>query len=196
MGENELNNEEIKNGEDINASGKKDEIDASSQNESSEEDAKSDEDISWDDAQKEVEASSQNESSEEDVKSDDDIGWDNVKDEMETSAEASQKREVSSVNFQELEKSDSAGAEIDLNFIMDLPLTLTAELGRTQLLIGDLLQLGHGSVVELAKLTGEPMDILVNNRLIARGEVVMVNDKYGVRLTDVVSPAERVTKLR
>lgn len=196
MGENELNDKEIKNGGDIGANGKKDEIEASSQNESSKEDVKNDEEISWDDAQKEVEASSQNELSREDAKSDEDIGWDDVKDELETSGMASQKREVSSVNFQELEKGDSVGAELDLNFILDLPLTLTAELGRTQLLIGELLQLGHGSVVELAKLTGEPMDIFVNNRLIARGEVVMVNDKYGVRLTDVVSPAERVNKLR
>jgi flagellar motor switch protein FliN/FliY len=82
-----------------------------------------------------------------------------------------------------------------LDFILDIPLTLTAELGRSKMLISELLQLGQGSVLELSKLAGEPMDIYVNQRLIARGEVVVVNEKFGVRLTDIVSPAERVNKL-
>jgi flagellar motor switch protein FliN/FliY len=73
---------------------------------------------------------------------------------------------------------------------------LTVELGRNRLLINELLQLGQGSIIELTKLAGEPMDIFVNQRLIARGEVVVVNEKFGVRLTDIVSPAERVNKLR
>jgi flagellar motor switch protein FliN/FliY len=83
-----------------------------------------------------------------------------------------------------------------LDFIMDIPLTLNVELGRSQLLISELLQLGQGSVIELTKLAGEPMDVFVNQRLVARGEVVVVNEKFGVRLTDVVSTMERVNKLR
>ena len=89
----------------------------------------------------------------------------------------------------------SEGLRKDLDFILDIPLTLTAELGRSKMLISELLQLGQGSVLELSKLAGEPMDIYVNQRLIARGEVVVVNEKFGVRLTDIVSPAERVNKL-
>jgi flagellar motor switch protein FliN/FliY len=79
---------------------------------------------------------------------------------------------------------------------MDIPLTITAELGRGKMLIGELLQLGQGSVVELTKLAGEPMDVFVNNRLIARGEVVVVSEKFGVRLTDVISPTERISNLK
>ena len=85
---------------------------------------------------------------------------------------------------------------LDLNFLMDIPLTITAELGRGKMLIGELLQLGQGSVVELTKLAGEPMDVFVNNRLIARGEVVVVSEKFGVRLTDVISPTERISNLK
>ncbi|MBE9541566.1 MAG: flagellar motor switch protein FliN, partial [Proteobacteria bacterium] len=76
------------------------------------------------------------------------------------------------------------------------PLQVTVELGRTKMLINDLLRLGQGSVVELSKLAGEPMEVLVNQKLVARGEVVVVNDKFGVRLTDVISPLERVEQLR
>jgi len=83
----------------------------------------------------------------------------------------------------------------NLDLILDIPLTVTVELGRSKLLINDLLQLGQGSVVELTKLVGEPLEVLVNNKLVARGEVVVVNDKFGVRLTDIVSPLERVQSL-
>ncbi|SMC19344.1 flagellar motor switch protein FliN/FliY [Desulfacinum hydrothermale DSM 13146] len=83
----------------------------------------------------------------------------------------------------------------DLDFILDLPLEIAVELGRTKLLINDLLQLGQGSVVELNKFAGEPLEILVNNKLIARGEAVVVNEKFGVRITDIVSPMERVKQL-
>ena len=83
----------------------------------------------------------------------------------------------------------------NLDFILDIPLEVTVELGRTKMLISDLLQLGQGSVIELTKLAGEPMEILINQKLIARGEVVMVNEKFGVRLTDIISPAERVKQL-
>ena len=127
----------------------------------------------------------------------DKISWDDVKDEMaQSSKPASSKTEVSDVNFDELKRARSDGkTSFNLDFILDIPLTLTAELGRSKMLISELLQLGQGSVLELTKLAGEPMDVYVNQRLIARGEVVVVNEKFGVRLTDIVSPAERVNKL-
>ncbi len=83
----------------------------------------------------------------------------------------------------------------ELDFILDIPLDVSAELGRTRLLIKDLLQLGQGSVVELNKLAGEPLEIFVNGKLVARGEAVVVNEKFGVRLTDIISPIERITQL-
>jgi flagellar motor switch protein FliN len=82
-----------------------------------------------------------------------------------------------------------------LDLILDIPLTVTVELGRSKMLINDLLQLGQGSVIELTKLVGEPLEVLVNQKLVARGEVVVVNEKFGVRLTDIVSPMERVQSL-
>ena len=83
----------------------------------------------------------------------------------------------------------------NLDFILDIPVEVTVELGRAKILISDLLQLGQGSVIELTKLAGEPLEIYVNEKLIARGEVVMVNEKFGIRMTDVISPAERVQQL-
>jgi flagellar motor switch protein FliN/FliY len=83
----------------------------------------------------------------------------------------------------------------NLDFIMDIPLQLTVELGRTKLLVRDVLQLNQGSVVELTKLGGEPLDVFVNSKLVARGEAVVVNDKFGIRLLDIVSPNERVDKV-
>lgn len=83
----------------------------------------------------------------------------------------------------------------NLDFIMDIPLQLTVELGRTKLLVKDVLQLNQGSVVELTKLAGEPLDVFVNSKLVARGEAVVVNDKFGIRLLDIVSPNERVDKV-
>ena len=83
----------------------------------------------------------------------------------------------------------------NLEFIMDIPLQLTVELGRTKLLVKDVLQLNQGSVVELTKLAGEPLDVFVNSKLVARGEAVVVNDKFGIRLLDIVSPNERVDKV-
>ncbi|CCE24833.1 flagellar motor switch protein FliN [Methylotuvimicrobium alcaliphilum] len=89
-----------------------------------------------------------------------------------------------------------SGNEIQMDIILDIPVTMSMEIGRTQVSIRNLLQLNEGSVVELDRLAGEPMDVLVNGTLIAHGEVVVVNDKFGIRLTDVVSPTERVKKLR
>ena len=82
-----------------------------------------------------------------------------------------------------------------LDLILDIPLTVTVELGRNKMLINDLLQLGQGSVIELKKLVGEPLEVLVNQKLVARGETVVVNEKFGVGLTDIVSPMERVKSL-
>lgn len=84
----------------------------------------------------------------------------------------------------------------DINFILDVPLELTVVIGRTKILIQELLQLGQGSVIALEKLAGEPMEVYVNDRLIGRGEVVVVNEKFGIRLTDIISPTERVRQLR
>lgn len=83
----------------------------------------------------------------------------------------------------------------NLDFILDIPLQVTVELGRTKLLVKDILQLNQGAVVELSKLAGEPLDIFVNSKLIARGEAVVVNEKFGVRLVDIVTPNERVEKI-
>jgi len=86
-------------------------------------------------------------------------------------------------------------ASQDFERILDIPVQMTVELGRTKISIRNLLQLGHGSVVELDGLAGEPMDVLVNGTLIAQGEVVVVNDKFGIRLTDIITPMERMRKL-
>ncbi len=166
-------------------------------------DTKPDEDIGWDDVQDELEKAKQPTAKKEvssvkikDTKPDEDIGWDDVQDELEKAKESTAKKEVSSVKIKDIKKSERKGPSVDLDFILDIPLTVTVELGRGKMLIGELLQLGQGSVVELTKLAGEPMDIFVNDRLIARGEVVVVNEKFGVRLTDVVSTAERINKLK
>ena len=96
----------------------------------------------------------------------------------------------------EADKSAAPSGETkSLDLILDIPLTVSVELGRSKMLINDLLQLGQGSVIELTKLVGEPLEVLVNQKLVARGEVVVVNEKFGVRLTDIVSPMERVQSL-
>ena len=84
----------------------------------------------------------------------------------------------------------------NLDFILDIPLKVTVELGRTTVVVKDLLQLGQGSVLELDKLAGEPLEILVNGKLVAKGEVVVVNEKFGIRLTDIISPVERIETLK
>lgn len=93
-------------------------------------------------------------------------------------------------------KAEAGTSSPNLDMILDIPVTLTVELGRTKIVVNDLLQLGQGSIIELEKLAGEPMEILINGRLVAMGEAVVVNDKFGVKLTDVVSPAERISRLR
>lgn len=96
-------------------------------------------------------------------------------------------------------RDDSKGqgnADMNLDMVLDIPVTISMEIGRTKINIRNLLQLSQGSVVELDRLAGEPMDVLVNDTLIAHGEVVVVNDKFGIRLTDVISAAERIKKLQ
>ncbi|MFW5825187.1 MAG: flagellar motor switch protein FliN [Marinobacter sp.] len=88
------------------------------------------------------------------------------------------------------------GSEPDLDVILDIPVTISMEVGNTQIPIRNLLQLNQGSVIELDRLAGEPLDVLVNGTLIAHGEVVMVNEKFGIRLTDVISPGERIKRLQ
>jgi len=102
-----------------------------------------------------------------------------------------------SAQFQQLQDDRSAGGdtEVSLDGILDIPVTISMEIGRTNINIRNLLQLNQGSVVELDRLAGEPMDVLVNGTLIAQGEVVVVNEKFGIRLTDVISPSERVKRL-
>jgi flagellar motor switch protein FliN/FliY len=95
-----------------------------------------------------------------------------------------------------MEKESVSTKEIsNLDFILDIPLEVSVELGRAKMLISDLLQLGQGSVIELTKMAGEPVEIFVNQKMIARGEVVVVNEKFGIRMTDIISPAERVKQL-
>jgi flagellar motor switch protein FliN/FliY len=90
----------------------------------------------------------------------------------------------------------ASGADVNLDVVLDIPVTLSMEVGRSRISIRNLLQLNQGSVVELERATGEPFDIYVNGTLIAHGEVVVVNEKFGMRLTDVISPAERIRKLK
>jgi flagellar motor switch protein FliN/FliY len=104
--------------------------------------------------------------------------------------------EAQNADMQEFNREGASEGQRDIKFLLDVPLTVTVEIGRSRMLISELLQVGQGSVIELDKLAGEPMEILVNNKVIARGEVVLVNDKFGIRLTDIVSPADRLKQLR
>ena len=109
---------------------------------------------------------------------------------------ALQTESVAPASFTNFASTDGmTGAGNDLNMILDIPVQLTVELGRTRIPIKHILQLAQGSVVELETMAGEPMDVLVNGYLIAQGEVVVVNDKFGIRLTDIVTPSERMRRL-
>ena len=124
-----------------------------------------------------------------------------AKEDLEALEDVDEKAEAD--NVVEAGEAGEAGEEADtptgekksLDLILDIPLTVTVELGRNKMLINDLLQLGQGSVIELKKLVGEPLEVLVNQKLVARGETVVVNEKFGIRLTDIVSPMERVKSL-
>ncbi len=117
-------------------------------------------------------------------------GGNEVASEVTTAAES-----VAPAAFTNFASTGVAGAGNDLNMILDIPVQLTVELGRTRIPIKHILQLAQGSVVELETMAGEPMDVLVNGYLIAQGEVVVVNDKFGIRLTDIVTPSERMRRL-
>jgi flagellar motor switch protein FliN/FliY len=106
--------------------------------------------------------------------------------------------DIQAATFENFDTKGSQGksAAPDLDVILDIPVTISMEVGNTQIAIRNLLQLNQGSVIELDRLAGEPLDVLVNGTLIAHGEVVMVNEKFGIRLTDVISPSERIKKLR
>ncbi|PCI22412.1 MAG: flagellar motor switch protein FliN [Piscirickettsiaceae bacterium] len=110
--------------------------------------------------------------------------------EEQASAEAASFDEVSDNGIKSID------SELNLDVLLDVPVTVSMEVGNTKISIRNLLQLNQGSVIELDRLAGEPMDVLVNGTLIARGEVVVVNDKFGLRLTDIITPAERVKKLK
>lgn len=115
----------------------------------------------------------------------------------ETSSENSTDDNYEKAKFGQLTNEGRANStEVNLDVILDIPVTLSVEIGRTRQTIRNLLQLNQGSVVELDRLAGEPMDVLVNGTMIAHGEIVVVNEKFGIRLTDVISAAERVKKLK
>lgn len=113
-----------------------------------------------------------------------------------------QERDTSVEDAQQIEldefsnETNAVNGRPDLDVILDIPVTISMEVGRTSITIRNLLQLNQGSVIELDRLAGEPLDVLVNGTLIAHGEVVVVNEKFGIRMTDVISPSERIKKLR
>ncbi|TRW48817.1 flagellar motor switch protein FliN [Aliidiomarina halalkaliphila] len=121
--------------------------------------------------------------------------WADALDEEQSASEQNTAQSASDQVFKPLESSARSGAANDLDIIMDIPVKLSVELGRTRVTIKQLLELAQGSVVELDGLAGEPMDIMINGYLIAQGEVVVLDDKYGIRITEIVTPAERVQKL-
>lgn len=141
--------------------------------------------------------------------SEDDLTENTEVENTETSAEddwaaAMQEQEVSeaqeesdSLGFEEFDNDPGAGKSLspELDIILDIPVTISMEVGSTSITIRNLLQLNQGSVIELDRLAGEPLNVLVNGTLIAHGEVVVVNEKFGIRMTDVISPAERIKKL-
>lgn len=114
-------------------------------------------------------------------------------DELEAMADEAAASEQEEESHEEEKQESHSGRNLDL--ILDIPLRVSVELGRTKMVVSELLNLGQGSVVELSKLAGEPMEVLVNDKLVARGEAVVVNEKFGVRLTDIISPTERVEQL-
>lgn len=106
-----------------------------------------------------------------------------------------EKAPVSAETLPPLAGESAEPAARGMDFVLDLPLQITVELGRTKMVVNDLLQLAQGSIIELEKMAGDPLEILVNDRLVARGEVVAVNEKFGIRVTDIVSPTERIESL-
>jgi len=128
----------------------------------------------------------------------DDTDWGAAFEEQaEAEAQAGQQDNVEKAEMQPLKADvDIRSDDVNLDVILEIPVTLSMEIGRTDISIRNLLQLNQGSVIELDRLAGEPMDVMVNGTLVAHGEVVVVNEKFGIRLTDIISPQERVKKLR
>lgn len=130
----------------------------------------------------------------------DDINQDDMADEWAAALEQQEKAGQPPAQQVELDEFVNPGSAVagrpDLDVILDIPVTISMEVGRTSITIRNLLQLNQGSVIELDRLAGEPLDVLVNGTLIAHGEVVVVNEKFGIRMTDVISPSERIKKLR
>jgi len=130
------------------------------------------------------------------------VDQDDMADEWAAAMEEQGGDESKSDDFKQVEakpldnSASTNSGEVKLDVILDIPVTIAMEIGRTKLSIRNLLQLNQGSVVELDRLAGEPMDVLVNGTLVAHGEVVVVNEKFGIRLTDVISPADRIKNLR
>ena len=123
--------------------------------------------------------------------------WAAALDEQATDTAGAQAEPAAAAEFQELQPDmgELGSGDVKIDAILDVPITVAMEIGRARINIRNLLQLNQGSVVELDRLAGEPMDVLVNGTLIAQGEVVVVNEKFGIRLTDIVSPSDRVKKL-
>lgn len=134
--------------------------------------------------------------------SDDDVNQDDMADEWAAAMEQQENVDSQPGNAKQMALDDFAGTSggptrsPDLDVILDIPVSIAMEVGRTAITIRNLLQLNQGSVIELDRLAGEPLDVLVNGTLIAHGEVVVVNEKFGIRMTDVISPSERIKKLR
>ncbi len=163
-----------------------------------------DDNVSWEDAFKEEAIANQKSSENSPAANTDTTGTQNlgnldlqdVEDVHAVPKNEKIKKSVKKVEFSSFDETDkTAEPPKNLDFILDIPLTISVELGRTKMVINDMLQLGQGSVIELSKLAGEPLDVYVNGKLMARGEVVLVNDKFGVRLTDIISPSERIKTL-
>lgn len=130
----------------------------------------------------------------------DDINQDSMADDWAAAMQEQAESEIEDVSTVALDEFHHPGNKASLNpeleVILDIPVSISMEVGRTSISIRNLLQLNQGSVIELDRLAGEPLDVLVNGTLIAHGEVVVVNEKFGIRMTDVISPSERIKKLR
>ena len=128
----------------------------------------------------------------------DDINQDSMADEWAAALAEQEQTQDEVMDFDQLKNEVHANGQPkpDLDVILDIPVSISMEVGRTSITIRNLLQLNQGSVIELDRLAGEPLDVVVNGTLIAHGEVVVVNEKFGIRMTDVISPAERIKKLR
>lgn len=121
---------------------------------------------------------------------------DNLAEQLAAEAQSDEAKAAGAADGQQAPAATDANSDRNLALILDIPLRVTVELGRTKMAVSDLLNLGQGSVIELSKLAGEPMEVFVNDKLIARGEAVVVNEKFGVRLTDIISTKERVEQLK